>query len=212
MKRPWATRLLGHRLRQPDARSCGACALVVARAVADEGYAEFLVTGTHPVTGFRADGSVVERFHSETLGMHRRVTGLADIAGRLQTPWPRPLGTPPWALARQLSTKDARYVVRQALWQRRDLVADVVASLECRQPVALYVGSRWVPRHVMLAIRPEPTGGFSCYDPGSGQLRPVTSELFLDGDLGLNNWRYLWLAVLPERGAAAPSLKWPPAH
>ncbi len=208
MKRTWAARLLAHRLRQPDARSCGACALVVGRAVADEGYAEFLVTGTHPVTGFRAEGTVLERFHAETQGMHRRVTGLADIGGRIQPPWPRSLGTPPWALARQLTTKDRRYVVRQALWQRTELLGDIVAGLQAGRPVGLYVGSRWAPRHVMLAIRPSPTGGFSCYDPGSGRLGQVAPDLFLDGDLGLNNWQHLWLAVLPEEGGKGLPRVW----
>ncbi len=95
--------LLGARLVQPDERSCGAAVLVVARALLDRGYAELLVSGRHPGTGFVLPGSLADRFRHETLAMHARVTGLVDAAGRLQVPWPRALGTPPWAVARQLS-------------------------------------------------------------------------------------------------------------
>jgi hypothetical protein len=95
--------VLGARLVQPDHRSCGAAVLVVARALLDQGYAELLVSGRHPGTGLALPGSLADRFRHEALAMHARVTGPVDAAGRLQVPWPRALGTPPWAVARQLS-------------------------------------------------------------------------------------------------------------
>ena len=66
--------------------------LVVERALRDEGYAHLLLAG-----------DLEARFRAEALGMHRRTTGLVSLAGRLQLPWPRALGTPPWAVAGQLA-------------------------------------------------------------------------------------------------------------
>ena len=50
-----------------------------------------------PVPAARTD----ERFAADVLAMHRRATS-ATSRGRLQVPWPRALGTPPWAVAREL--------------------------------------------------------------------------------------------------------------
>src|SRR5690242_506736 len=74
--------------KQPDQRSCGATCLVVARALLDDAYAARI--------------EEPKRFREEVLAMHRRTTSLANVRGHLQVPWPRALGTPPWALATQL--------------------------------------------------------------------------------------------------------------
>ena len=107
---PCATRLLSHPLVQPDNTSCGAASLVVARAVVDDAYAELVVDGAHPGTGFATSGSTaVDRFQQETRDMHRRVTSLVAVSGRLQLPWPAAFGTPPWAVANQLSARGTPY-------------------------------------------------------------------------------------------------------
>ena len=196
--RPWANRLLRYRLVQPDARSCGAASLVMGRAVRDEAYAELLVTGTHPRTGWQLPGTAHERFRAETLAMHARVTGPADLAGRLQAPWPRMLGTPPWAVARQLSAHGRAYGVRQALVGRDRLLRQVLSELDLGEPVALYVGDRWAPRHVVLAVRADDSGGFWVFDPGAGRRRPVTQDEFVSGRLPLGRWSRPWCAVLPR--------------
>ena len=92
-------------LKQPDPRSCGAATLVVARMINDPAYAELMMTGAHPSTGHTLKGNALEdRFAAETLAMHKRSTGITDIRGRLQIPWPETFGTPPWSVARQMST------------------------------------------------------------------------------------------------------------
>jgi hypothetical protein len=170
---------------------------VVAHAWRDERYAEFLVSGIHPVTGWSASGTVAERFSAEALAMHHRVTGLADLFGRLQPPWPRALGTPPWAVARQLSAPGAPYVVRQARFARSGVLDDVRAALEAGDPVAVFVGDRWMPRHVVVALRA--TGdGFGCYDPARGGLRQVSRTGFVDGPLRLGRWDCSWFVVRPR--------------
>ena len=87
-------------LRQPDQRSCGAACLVVARMLLDPAYADL----------------AARAFRPEVLGMHGRVTGPVDARGALQVPWPRALGTPPWAVARQLSLDDRAGATTPGWW------------------------------------------------------------------------------------------------
>ena len=79
-------------LAQPDQRSCGPSALVAARMLVDPTYAD------------RFADDRTAGFATETLAVHRRVTALVPAGGDLQIPWPRMLGTPPWAVARAMST------------------------------------------------------------------------------------------------------------
>lgn len=198
---PHARRLLRTRPRQPDQRSCGAACLVMAQALLDDDYADYLLVGRHPRTGRLLGGDPTAPFREEVLGMHRRVTSLADLSGRVQWPWPRALGTAPWALARQLSvTTGTTYVVR--------LVAagPLQAALAQGQPVALYVGNRWLPRHVVLAV--DSSGDragdrVATYDPASGHLRGLSIPALRRRRAAVAGWTHAWLMVLPR--AAHPS-------
>ena len=52
--------------------------------------------------------------------LHRRLTSLSDTAGGWQVPWPRALGTPPWAVARELGLlTGVPYAVRSVRLGRR---------------------------------------------------------------------------------------------
>ena len=185
-----ATRLLAAHPRQPDRRSCGASVLVVERALRDEGYAHLLLAG-----------DLEARFRAEALGMHRRTTGLVSLAGRLQLPWPRALGTPPWAVAGQLAPSRGRQVVRWA-WRRRPLLDRIVAQVDRGQTVPLFVGSRWLPRHVVLVVGSD-AGRLSIYEPHRGRVQSVPTRDFLDGTLDLAGWPRPWCAVLSASPAPA---------
>jgi hypothetical protein len=196
--------LLGARLVQPDERSCGAAVLVVARALLDRGYAELLVSGRHPGTGFVLPGSLADRFRHETLAMHARVTGLVDAAGRLQVPWPRALGTPPWAVARQLSAPGSLprvdHRVVPAWPDRGALLNRILAATAEGRPVPVYVGNRWAPRHVVLFLGGSAGrgDGLRCYDPARGWVVDLDRRAFVGGPLGFGRWDRPWFAVLPE--------------
>lgn len=184
---PFTVGAAGERLRQPDRRSCGATVLVVARMLLDPAYAEFLAAG---------------RFRDEVLGMHRRVTGVVDVSGRLQLPWSRALGTPPWAVARQLSATGGvelapvRYSSRP-LWGDLDRRFDqLLAVTAIGRPVPMYVGSRWSPRHVVLAIGVV-DGRLRCYEPSRGRLVDVDRVTFTTARLDLAGWDRPWFVVLP---------------
>ncbi|WP_134764658.1 hypothetical protein [Nocardioides sp. 1609] len=153
-------------LRQPDQRSCGATAAVVARMLADPSYAE----GVRP------------RFAAEVLATHRRLTR-ARLHGRLQLPWPRAVGTPPWAVARELTAlTGVRHRTRLVRWRRPPRWEDVAA---------LYVGDRWLPRHVVLVVGHDP---LRCYDPARGRVVEVDAAA-LARARPLGRWTTVWFAV-----------------
>ena len=156
-------------LCQPDRRSCGAACLVVAHALRHPGYAD------------RVDSSAV--FRTEVLAMHRRVTSPVDVRGRAQLPWPSSLGTPPWAVANQLrGTSGVRHRTRLVRWGEPDAAYDalVVGGL----PAALYVGSSWLPRHVVLVLEAD-REALRVYEPSGGRVERVARERFTGRDLGL---------------------------
>lgn len=187
---PEARALLEQRPRQPDTRSCGAAVLVLARAVTDDGYAGLLGAAGRGLAG-RAPGA--SRWLTEVQGMHRRSTSLADAAGRLQLPWPRLLGTPPWAVARALSAWGPRHVVRRA----PGALPALTAALAAGRPVPLYVGSRWLPRHVVLALRVGEHAVWA-YDPASGQVLPLLLDDLRRRRVAVAGWSRWWWAVVPR--------------
>ena len=173
----------GPALRQPDTRSCGASCVVVARMLRSE------------------VSPLASAFAHDVLETHRRLTRPTDASGRLQVPWPRALGTPPWAVARALAeVEGVPYAVRLA---RHDpagayaAAADAVAGGRHGHPVAVYVGSPLLPRHVVLALEAAPGGTLRCYDPAAGVLRPASQWAFTHGELHLGGWTHPWFVVLP---------------
>lgn len=104
-------------------------------------------------------------FAADVLAMHRR----------LNRWWPRALGTTPWAIAAELGGR-----------VRRFRAGEVVAALPT--PVPVYVGSRWLPRHVVLAVGTTADDGLRVYDPARGAVVPLTAV----------RWRTTWFSVVPS--------------
>lgn len=164
-------------LRQPDPRSCGAACLVVARALLGRG--DLVDVG------------------AQVLEEHRRVVGW----------WPRALGTPPWAVARELGRLTGR-PHRVRLARGRSGWAALGAALADGDLVAVYVGDRRTPRHVVLALalagdrgepgeQPERVAGF---DPARGGVVTLTERDWTARSLAVAGWSTPWLIVLPVRG------------
>ena len=177
-------------LVQPDRRSCGAAVLVVSRMWHD--------------AAFAARVAREGRFTEEVLAMHRRVTGLVDVRGRLQLPWPRALGTPPWAVVHQLhgphgsglpGTSYRSVVVLP--WRRRQAWQALVAAVAVGHAVPVYVGSRRLPRHVVLAL-PDRAGAVNFYEPSSGGTVSRSVDRFVSARLGLGGWDVPWFVVVPD--------------
>lgn len=167
----------GPSLRQPDQTSCGAACVVVAR--------------------MRREPTAPTSFAEEVLDTHRRLVGTVDPGGRAQLPWPPALGTPPWAVARALrEIERTRYVARVVRWSRSAAFA-TTATAVATHPVALYIGSPTLPRHVVLAVSAG-SDGLSAYDPASGDLVTITQAAFVSARLRVAGWDVPWFAVLPR--------------
>jgi hypothetical protein len=189
------TQAFGRRMQQPDPTSCGAASLVVAQMSNDPAYAEFMLTGKHPGSGLMLAGSLEDRFSAEVLAMHKRVTGDKDARGRMQMPWPKALGTPPWAVARQLSaTSGTTYEVATVNpFGRRGALRKIVDATSFGHVVPVYVGNRWSPRHVVLVLSPE----LEVYEPAAGRRVQIKEDDFVNGKLDLGGWEKPWVSVLP---------------
>ena len=168
-------------LRQPDQRSCGAAVVVVAMHLRDR----------KPAAELGRD-----RFAAEVLATHQALTRLADRRGRLQLPWPRFLGTPPWAIARDLASDRTTY--RPTViwpWQRRRLALRIERAVSAGHTVPLYVGNGLLPRHVTLVTHVS-DDRWQVYEPSRGQIVEVRREAFVEADLRLG-WDVPWFALLP---------------
>ncbi len=109
-------------------------------------------------------------------------------------PWPRMIGTPPWAVARALSAATGvPHRTRLARWHR------AAAHRHLADGVALYVGSRWLPRHVVLMVEVD-----RCYEPASGRVASVPPGAFRAGELSLAGWRLPWFVVTPVSPPPGP--------
>ena len=103
-------------------------------------------------------------FAERVFAMHRKLNKV----------WPIALGTTPWAVAHELGGKVRPY-----------RTADVLAALP--HPVPIYLGNRWSPRHVVLALS-STDGEPDVYDPARGVLAPVSTC----------SWKTRWFTVLPR--------------
>jgi hypothetical protein len=169
-------------LSQPDQRSCGPSSLVAAHILLDPAYA----ATQNP-----------RAFATSVLALHRQLTGPSSF-GRAQLPWPRALGTPPWAVARAMSSfSGVRYRSHIVRWGKRSDDFDVLhAAVTAGRPCPMFVGDR-IPRHVVLAVAPTDSG-VDVYNPAHGTLTEMTRSDFETGRLTtLGRWTTPWFVVLP---------------
>jgi hypothetical protein len=186
----------------------------VARALGDASYADWLETGE--VAGRPRDRRTPgRRFADEVLATHVRTNRWADASGAVRWPWPRLLGTTPWALARELTATGGTtpagtgHRVRTVSPRRRGEAYDVVArAVGHGHAIPLYVGNRLLPRHVVLVVDAD-EAALVAYDPSRGRLLRLPREAFVRGDLRVAGWSEPWFAVLP-RGSGAAGADWRP--
>jgi hypothetical protein len=136
-------------------------------------------------------------FAHEASTLHRRLTSLSDTAGGWQVPWPRTLGTPPWAVARELRLLTGLPYRIHAVRLGRH-VWPHLRGATAQRPVAVYVGDRLLPRHVVL-VTGTAEGSADTYEPSSGLDLAVSRERWEEGDLRLAGWDRPWLVVSPAR-------------
>ncbi|MDR7251570.1 hypothetical protein J2X46_000542 [Nocardioides sp. BE266] len=177
------------RLQQPDRRSCGAASLVMARRLVDPHYAALV------------DDQAT--FAHEAATLHRRLTSLADAGGGWQVPWLRAIGTPPWAAARDLRLLTrVPYDVHPVRLGRQ--VWPHLATVAPDRPAVAYVGSRFLPRHVVLVTAVSDTAA-TTYEPSSGRLLTVARERWESEPLGLAGWALPWWVISPRSARRSPA-------
>ena len=195
---PLAEQALASGLVQPDTTTCGSCVLVVARVINDPTYARSLVEG-------EGRGTLQDRFKQRALAMHRLTSRFKDSGGGWQLPWPKALGTQPWALAREMSNEAGERgktysAVPMLPGQRSGTFRRVARLAGSGHAVPLFVGDRWSPRHVVLVL---PDDGATdrevrIYDPASGNRYPITETDFSAGHLDVAGWQVPWVVVPPS--------------
>jgi hypothetical protein len=170
----WPADLDPASLKQPDGTSCGAASALAARA---------LLTRWRP-----------EHPPAEIQEEHRLLTSATSARDRFQLPWPQALGTPPWALANTLRALTDRHVATVFARPRPAVAYEVVRENVGRRPVAVYLGSRWLPRHVVLAF--DALGdAVRVFDPAAGDLVTVPRDRWEHQAVGVAGWDYVWFVV-----------------
>lgn len=172
-------------LTQPDQVSCGPTAVVAHR---------LLVNKT-----LTADREAVIRDISVT---HEVLASTRTREGRFQLPWPRALGTSPWSAAKEMEavTRGSRYGWKRIWPERRAAMwAELHARARVGEHSLLYVGNRWLPRHVVLVIGASPAK-LEIFDPATGRQRRITFENFLAARLGVSGWDFPWIVVTRRIG------------
>lgn len=204
MAEPYRLRAGDQGPRQCSSVTCGSASLVVARMLRDPRYAAGLL-GDPP--------SAAGRFAAAERQVHRRTNAVVGPGRRLQLPWPQALGTPPWGARHELESgagvTGTRYRTRWVRWSRAAL-ADAYAALHStvapERPGVLFVGSSWLPRHVVLVIGSAvevdgtpgsaPLASLTVYEPSSGRVISLTAD-DLQRHTEVAGWRRCWVALIP---------------
>ncbi|KGN39569.1 hypothetical protein [Knoellia subterranea] len=185
--------------------TCGSACLTVARMLVDPLFASWVRTGAPHLPGSPSGATEKERFAGYERVVMSRTNGLFAGHRRLNTPWPRALGTPPWGAKRELefgaSTRGTLYDVAtirhlsgESLANAFDHLIDVVAEGE---PGLLYVGNAQLPRHVVLVLPGDGDRVLDVYDPGTGRVDHLRRDAVVTHRLGLSGWNVPWFVVQP---------------
>ena len=63
---------------------------------------------------------------------------------------------------------------------------------------AIFVGSAWLPRHVVLVVDATVRGTLHVYDPARGQVSELRRLAFLRGEIDIAGWDVAWFVVTPD--------------
>ncbi len=173
----WPADLDPSALKQPDPRSCGAASALAAKAI---------LTGWRPAAGVGADAEIKDE--------HRVLTSATSARDRFQIPWPRALGTPPWAIVNLLRVLTGQHIATVFARPRPAIAYEVVREQLASRPVVVYIGSRWLPRHVILAVAAL-DGAVQVFDPARGRLVRVTEEEWAGNHIGVAGWSHVWFVA-----------------
>ena len=187
-------------------------ALVVARILGDPAYAAVLegaAASAAPAT-VAGDAALQERFRAEALAMHQR----HHRPGRRQRQAADPVapevrhaavgGGPPALRHAGRRRHLARYYWHVA---RTDLPAPTTGCSragDAGRVSAIFVGSTWLPRHVVLVVDATAAGTLHVYDPARGRLNELDRFAFLGSRIDIAGWDVALVRRHSRRLTAAP--------
>lgn len=192
--------------RQQSRTTCGSACLTIARMLVNPEFAQWIRLGI----GKGARDAVVadvrtpdERFAAYEQVVAQRTNAVLGAGGRLQPPWPRGLGTPPWGAINELeygaADPAADYDLEWFRFVGRDGRQRTYAALCTRvcagRPALLYVGNIWLPRHVVLVLPGTGAGQLGAYEPSIGRVVDLPEEPFVSRRLSLGGWDVPWGVV-----------------
>jgi hypothetical protein len=169
-------------------------------------FAHWIITGEGPRADAPPGATEQERFAAYERVVMARTNRLFSGGRRLNLPWPRALGTPPWGAKKELefgaSKRGTEYDIevlraktRSRLRAAFDRLLDVVDEGE---PALLYVGNRLLPRHVVLVLPGDGDRLLDVYDPATGQVSLLDESSFAERRLRLAGWDHPWITVQPN--------------
>lgn len=201
---------------QQTSTTCGSASLTVARMLANPAFAQWIRDGIRKDAqgGDRPDdGTEAQRFAAYEQVVAARTNALLGAGSRLQLPWPRALGTPPWGASNELELGAADPAADFAVaWFRhrgRAGLERAYAALRSRvrpgSPALLYVGNSWTPRHVVLVMPPTGEQELDVYEPSVGRVVDLPRRAFVERRLAIAGWDVPWAAVwAPPKEQSVP--------
>ena len=191
---------------QQSTTTCGSASLTVARMLVDPSFARWIRLGVDKDAKDDdvPDAKTVEqRFAAHEQVVARRTNALVGAGGRIQFPWPRALGTPPWGAIGELeygaAVPWADYDIEWFRFVRRSTLEQAYASLQRRvrdgRPALLYIGNAWLPRHVVLVMPATRGQQLDVYEPSIGRVVDLPKDGFVERRLRMAGWDVPWGAV-----------------
>ncbi|MEO7754587.1 MAG: hypothetical protein ABIS35_14365 [Terracoccus sp.] len=191
---------------QQSSTTCGSASLTVARMLVDPAFARWIRSGLPrdaPGDAQPDAGTVESRFAAYEQVVAGRTSTLVGAGRRLQVPWPRALGTPPWGARNELehgaAEPGADYDVAWFRLGGTAALEQAYAALRTRvrvgRPALLYVGDAWLPRHVVLVMPATRGQDLDVYEPSSGRVIDLPRAAFVARALVVGGWAVPWAAV-----------------
>ena len=203
----------GFRLRSGDLgpvqqspKTCGSACLTVARMLVNPEFARWIITGEGPRADAPPGATEQERFAAYERVVMARTNRIFAGGRRLNVPWPRLLGTPPWGAKKELEFGASRrgteydiHVMRaKSKAGLRAAHARLIELVDDGEPALLYVGNRLLPRHVVLILPGDGDRLLDVYGPATGRVSMLDEASFAERRLRLAGWDHPWLAVQPN--------------
>ena len=186
--------------------TCGSACLTVARMLVNPQFARWITTGEGPRSDAPAGDTEQARFAAYERVVMGRTNRLFSGGGRLNAPWPRALGTPPWGARKELEFGASRRGTQYELRVVRPLTAGRLREVHSRlvdvvadgEPALLYIGNATLPRHVTLVLPGDGDRVLDVYDPATGQVTLLEEGRFADRKLRIAGWDVPWITVQPN--------------